>query len=82
LEEPPGRRRGLLGTPAPGSHLLHGAMDAVQDAHDESRRRHVVTEVVAGVGGEAEITVHQRDQGERALGGWENHVLEAGGPRA
>lgn len=65
--------------PASGSrHSLHGPVDAVLDAHEEPRGCHLVAQVVAGVRGEAEVAVHQGDQGERIPGAWKHHILEGG----
>ena len=38
---------------------LHGAVDAVEDAHDEARRGHIMAQVVVGVGRQSEVSVQQ-----------------------
>lgn len=58
---------------------LHGAVDAVEDAHDEARRGHIVAQVVVGVGRQSEIAVEQGDEGESARVGREENLLGGGG---
>lgn len=63
---PPWGRGNAVGNPlrmwglrSGAGDALHGAVDAVEDAHDEARRGHIVAQVVVGVGRQSEVSVQQ-----------------------
>lgn len=56
-------------------HLLHGSMDTIQDAHNQTWWGYIMAQIVAGVRCQSEVTIHQRNQGEGSLLGWKSEVL-------
>lgn len=65
---------------ASGHHHSHqGPMDAVLDARQQPRGCHLMAQVVAGVGSQAEIAIHQGHKGQGFSPGTEAQQLWASG---
>lgn len=66
-------------TPSAHHHSHQGPMDAILDAGQQPRGCHLMAQVVAGVGGQAEIAIHQGHKGQGFSPGMEAQQLWAKG---
>lgn len=68
--------------PAPPAYSQQGSVNTILDTHHKPWRSHFVAQVVARVGCQAEIAVHQGHQGQGPGPGRQGQLLQARGMSA